>query len=542
MAAVLVSAAPALRRGGLHYDDWWLIAYSRYGTDPSRRSGFLESFGGVAKIIAYRPGSLVLYWLQTWFIGDRPLGVQLVALTSAALLALGLLALLRACRLPWTLATTAAALLACLPFASSARYWAAAALSVNTAGGCILFGSALLAWSMANKGWRGNVQAALGVSLIVFANLVYEAVFPLLALLPLLLWSVGGARRWRAVLALSTFPVVLTSAVLALTRTSSRTQLLPPSAWPGRARTMASEAAVLLARFILPTNPVLRVAMLLFLATAAAVGLGLAWGARAVPDLRPLRRGAILVGAGIAAVALGYVTLIPVSYWYRPLMPGQGDRTNGTSIIGFALVLVGLADLGASALVALVRQRRQGLHSMARRDPPGLHTLVLIVPLLVWSISGLGASWQQADNYAESWHRADALLIEIEGTLAAHPVPPGSTVLSFGSPGYVSPLIQVLSEWSDLDSAVKVRTGMGRRTTLPVLETQPVICGALGVSLPAQQAGGPYFGPAYDRNYGEVWFLHAAVGRVEHVIDRASCEALLPSFPPGPLYFSAPTR
>ena len=357
----------------------------------------------------------------------------------------------------------------------------------------------------------------------------YELVLPLLAVAPIYYAAAHG--RWdRTVLVKTAADIGAACLVLAIFRSSGRTETAPADQWWPHAREMIDEATTLFTGGLVPDG---RWRLILFAVLIALVaGLVL----RMITDrhmaLRALAQSRRRL-AGIAGIAvlgfgvglLGYVFLVP-DPWYRPLAPGQGDRSNSIAVIGYSISYTAAAAFIATLAVAAVPRRWAAAGSV----------VVFSTLVLMFAGSFTSESRAKGDLFVAQWQRSSALYEAIDETLKVPPRP-GTLVLGFGSTAYQAPLIPSLGDWADYDAAVKLATDTGTVRAAAIFETQQVVCGAAGLTLPAQYQGGPVFlGSGWSADYGTIMFMQPYEGRTRSIDSRAECRSALGRFEPGPLY------
>jgi hypothetical protein len=534
LALVLLVAALVywrmLRDGGLYYDDWWHRAAALYDnarrTDPA--SGPFGYLSGLYDIVGFRPALPPILALQLWIAGDNPHAYQALALADTLFATFALYAVLRLARVPWGLCTAAAVLFACLPMAGATRFWMSGGIG-NAGLGLMLTGFALGALGLRSESRRRSLllQAA-SVLLVVAGALAYDATIGVLAL-ALPFYLAATRLQWRPSLVKTALDVVPVIVLLPLVRSSSPTQADPLSEWPGHAWALFSDGSELFFRVLTIDRWPGALAILV------VVGAGLLLAVKAVLDpagwwsaARPQLRGAggvalAVAGLGFVAGLAGYLAYVPGN-WYSPLLPGQGDRTNGVASAGFAVAIAAALLVLAVLLGTALRGRaavllRGGLFAAL----VGLAT-----------ISFVQQSRAKGDQYIKVWQMSDALVSNLPATFPDGPPPAGTMIYSFGAKAFSSPYLQALAEWGDLDGAVKLTLGSGKLDAMPIFQPQRVVCGARGAEFPPPTAT-VAFAPGDLRPYGKFVFMNAFEHRAETITSRRQCEAALARFTPGPL-------
>jgi hypothetical protein len=227
--------------------------------------------------------------------------------------------------------------------------------------------------------------------------------------------------------------------------------------------------------------------------------------------------------AGGAAGLAGYLVLVPASQWYHPFQPGQGDRVNATAMVGFSVAY------GATVLVVAIAitlgARRQ---AAARAGVAGVLTILLVGAFV-------GQSHVQANRYVAAWHYSDRVVRGLKSALPRG-VRPGDVLLSFGSPGWVAPGVPAFGVTWDLNGAVRLAFETGEVHGYPILEGEPVSCGARTVALPGVPGRPPAYGPTYAWAYGRVVFVDAPRASARRIDSPAECRSALKAFKGGPFY------
>lgn len=542
LASVVVSLR-ALRDGGLFFDDWWIRGQALYGGGSEENSVF-ERIGPLWELVGFRPGSFVLANVQNVLIDISPRLLQVTGALTIALLAAAVYAFLVVARLPRIWAAATALLVVTIPVASTTRYWAAAQMMAVAV--TLAFAALALIGSGVRREHTGRTVG--GIVLFGVAVSTYEIVIPL-ALLAAFIAFQGGAGLRR--IALVTAGTLAAAGIAYFARPTGRNSVQPFGAWDDHARVFLDQGGELLGSSLTPDGPwgwLMLAGVVAITVTALVLARrgtrevldgprtapASAHGSDTVPraprgPLTTPAAGALLAVLGLAVVVLGYLTLIPAEPWYQPLQPGQGTRVNGVAAVGYAMVVAGVMIIVSTAITRSVL--------LAPRVAPGA-----TVALAFLLIGGFAAGYAQenrgdGDQYIAAYTRAQELIAAFEETVPESALRPGTTMLSFGRPGYVAPLVQSLGEWSDLDGALKEAFGSGQIQAYPIFETQEVICGPRGVELPLQYVGGPVYGPGYDRPYGKLLFVQAPERRWTRITSREVCQRELARYPRAALNF-----
>ncbi len=513
--------------GGLFFDDWWLRAEQLYGTEAERVS-FWAGLGNLSDAIGYRPTSVPMYGLAHSLGGGEPLFYTLFAFVNSVLVSAALYLALRVARMPVLGAGIAALVLAVAPFAGSVRFWMSASL-INFAIALLLIG--LVTGALSLREPRGSRTVALGVlsvACLLTAALTYEATAAVGGL-SLLYYAVARGRFARQDVKKAAVDVGALIAGLLVFRTAARTDVAPADSYIEHAKTIVGDAYSLLAAAAVPDG---RWGTVFLLALA---GIGAALLLRLVlvrPTLRELTAGEsagelrrwTLWGIGGVGVALaGYLLYVPADAFYRPAQTGQGDRVNAMATVGFAVALAAMV-MWFGALGTLVA---------ARPRVPSLVIAAILAVLVGGALAGQtrGKGDLYISSFAEQERFLDGLQEAVPRSLRH-----GSTILTFGAPGYVAPNIPSFGETWDLNGAARLALRDGSIRAFPILAGQEVRCASAGVALPLNPARPPLYGEGYEMRYGEVIFVDPVV-RSSQVIDGArECRGALTRFVPGPYY------
>jgi hypothetical protein len=321
--------------------------------------------------------------------------------------------------------------------------------------------------------------------------------------------------------------VALILVALLVFRTTGRTDAAPADTYVEHARTFVRESWWYVSAAAMPDGTWGTVYQLVAAALAVVLVVRLARFRPAIlRDLRGpggarvLRAAAWALGAGAAGLA-GYVLYVPADAWYHPAQPGQGDRVNGVAAIGFATALIAIS--WTFAAIAALGARRPGRWLAA--------TGTVLSLLVVGGVAGQTRA--EGRLYVRANELQQATLAGIRNVIR-RPPPHGSTLLSFGVPGYAGPNLPAFGDTWDLDGAVRLALGDGTLHAYPILEGQAVACGKRTVDLPVNPGRPPLYGPRYSSPYGRTIFLDAAQGRSTTIDDPRECAAALATYRPGP--------
>jgi hypothetical protein len=399
-----------------------------------------------------------------------------IAWTSAMGILMAFAALIALRQYGFTLRDSLGVALLVLAFApaDAPRLWPAAG-HANVAGALFLCGAAI-----AVPGFRARssaVRAAFHLSslaLYVLSVITYETAAGAIAVSVLGYRSVTSLRnarmRWYADLAI----VALTVAI-AVAFTSHPSEPLGGALVTHVAKLVAG--AVLVATWaVFPVGAThspnaFRIVGAAILLAAAAVGMS-----RARHD-EVSKRWLIVLGGGLGFAMAAYATYIPAA-GYTPVGRGIANRTNILSEVG-----MGAAAYGAVHLLG---------NAAAERWRPSIRSL-FVAPLL--GLLALGyvvrtvrdeRSWDAAANAQEA---------VLKRLIAVAPRPsPGTTMLVFGVPGFLTPGVPIFYAPWDLTGAVQLYWHDRRLAAWPVTAGVGVICGRDVIRLTGPNFAGAHAG------------------------------------------------
>jgi hypothetical protein len=228
----------------------------------------------------------------------------------------------------------------------------------------------------------------------------------------------------------------------------------------------------------------------------------------------PLGRWLVLAGSAVLALPFAWVLLLG-SGALSPLGSGIDDRANIGAALPLALLAWSLAMLAAT-LVRLLR-------------PKGGHTAAVVLGALLL----LGYAWQaraRADEWTRAAEHSRAVLAAIRGL----PLPPRSTVYTFGAPAQTAPRVPVFIRFWELSAAVRVDRNDRSISAYPVYAGSHLVCGATGVHarlsvLDEREGLDP------DSHYGQAVLVDVPSHASAVLRSRRDCLAELPRFHPGPV-------
>lgn len=489
--------------GGFYYDDWEAAAAAQFAPEP----GFLGTLGAMLDpdVFVGRPGVSVLLAVTHQVFGMH-MGFHLAtALAVGIFVALSFYALLRTLGLEPLHAGLIAALALVFPWADATKLWASLALG-GVAIPSYLWGAVLALRAFAAEGRRALALHVAATLLFAVSMVVYEATAPLIVLSVLLYayrfsWR-RALRRWPADLA------VVAGGLLVVILYGPRTVYSLADDVSHAAR-MADEAVALLGRALVPFATPSSLVVLTVVVAVLLAGVLRLRGA-APEDRAPLRRWLLVCAAAVVAVAAGYVMFVPSEGWYLPLQPGHGNRTNALASLGLVALAYGLVMVAAALLT---RDR-------ARQAACGA---------IVAALVGVGYV-ARVDADKEQWQRAFETQQSVLGAAkrSLPDPPPGAQILTFGHPAASAPNVPVFVDRGDLTGALQVAYERTSLQAAPVYQGSRLSCGERSVTVNSQYDG------RFAYSYRSLVFVEPPTGRVAAVRDRATCQAAVATFVPGP--------
>jgi hypothetical protein len=488
--------------GGFYSDDWSHVATYHFADPPrywSSVSDFQEVLGG-------RPlFALLLPIPQALFDGEPGRHLALAA-ALGAVTSLCFYVLLRTLEMAPVHAAAIAILALLFPWSDSIRLWPTG--SVIGVAVCLF----LIGLIVALRGFNHHGRAAAAMhgaadALYLLSILTYEAA-ALAALLAGLLYRGRGspssvARRW-----LADVVVVLGGLAYSYSTTVSSRHVGSPVERLDDVGAFAKDSFLLLASSIMPFGSPGRAVqgVVLLLAAGAAAALLIRVRRSGDPEVRFWIR---WMAIGVVGVAAAYFMFLG-SHLY-PRDPGIDNRIN---------VFAGLA------FVLLTYSLIAGVARLFIRSASVAAGLTLALALVI----GVGYEVRLADDQSD-WRaaadRQQVVLDRIEGGLS--PIPPGSTLLSFGFPSQTAPEVPIFDRSWDLQGALQLREGQADLRAFPIFEGVMVTCEGTR----AVVDGGPGYG-TFEAPYGGLYFFEPGLGGTR-IASRLDCARALRRYRPGPL-------
>jgi hypothetical protein len=443
LLGLLTAAAfgPHSVHGGFHLDDWTNWANYSYA------GGFGEAYATLTNVLpsANHVGLSRISVLQFAAFGDR-MGFHLAfAAACGTLVAVAFYALLRTLRLRPLHAGALAALALLFPWADAGKLWITAG-PTQLSLAIVLAGQVAALHALRAPGRRRAILTVAALALYALGILVYELVAGLVVASALLYrvevpWRTA-LSRWPLDAGVAAATVAYVAALYPVSDVQDLGGMLD------HLGVIADEALSLLASSAAPFAEGARGPVL---ATMAGIFAG-----AALLDRTAFRRWGLVALGGLAAVAAGYLMIVPGSASYRPLDPGAGNRVNLVAALGYVTVAY---STGALA-VALLRRRAGGIAAVAA----GTIAALALAGAYGQRVHAAGERWDRA------WAEQQRLLGAMKRTL---PRPsPGSTVYLTGHRHLLGGDAPTFAWVWDLDGAVKLLWDD------PTLRGQPILRGA----------------------------------------------------------------
>jgi hypothetical protein len=512
-----------------------LVGFAAYG-DHVRNAGFVTDDWAVRTTWLARTQGGDFWNFVDAFLHTRPaLGIYLgvvqavlgfhqhlylgLALATAILLSGSFYFLLRTLRFPPLHAGVISVLTLVFPAADSLRLWAILS-DGSWALALLVLGAVLTLRSFETNGrWAWALRAG-GLALYALSLLTYEIGIVAIGT-SVLLYRCAAPWRKAALAWAQDLVVAALVYVLALRHGSVSTgPPLSPTATIDHARTIAAHAFALVGTQVLPLGigegPVLALAGIV-IATAALVARRL----RADDPARTeIRRWLISIGVASAMTIAAYAVYAPGTTYYDPLSPGLGNRINALAALPLSTITYALG-----ALVFLLVMR---LPSLRARRWAAVGTALLGLAL---AASYFSTTRDHADAWTAGYRQATRVL----NVMSEHmpKPPPGSMVLAFGQPIWVSPGIPVWAAQWDLAGAVQSSYHDLTLSALPAFPGTAVLCGE-GWVTPVDPSF-PVYLPTDSRPYGKL-YLFSSDGHWAAPRNRKECRRLAPAFTPGPWF------
>jgi hypothetical protein len=496
VAVGVAALGPHVLNGGFHADDW--VDAGRYYVHPG--TGFWAAVRNDQ--VPARDAKSVVDALRFATFGLHPSGHLAFAAAVAIIESCLLLVLARRLGVGAAPAAAMAVLLLLLPDADSTRLWSTGVQIALFAGLLPIAGALLALRGLESRGLRGVALHAAALGCYALSVNGYELAAPVIALAGLLYLRRAPARdvawRWACDVA-----VVVGLLIAYARRRHLRTQ--PIDAVLRHLGVIGQDGLGVIARALVPVGSAPQAVVLSGAGAAIIVAAAFASTPRAPAALRvDLRHALVLVGAGVAVTAAGWLMIVPADLGYDPGSSGVGNRINGVAAVGLALTVVGMAALVASAVRAA---QRGGAVSL------GALTALLVVPVAAGDAAAFHRDVQSWDHAGAESRALLARVLELVPAPA-----PGTTVFTFGIPGYAAPSVPIFGGGgnNDLLGAIHAVNGTDTVAAFPVLSGMRFDCNATTMRL--RDTGARSTTP-----YGLAVLVDIPTGRVALPRDRDAC-------------------
>lgn len=503
-------------QGGFVADDW--VNADRYYFHPE--SGFwgaVDNYQTPSRPVAAFYVTLTYAAMGVDFVPHLLLSVLLAAFLSAAFYAF-----LRTLGLEWPLALAAAALLLVFPMSDSTRFW-------STGSQIDLFiGLYLVAAVVAVAGLRrfGPAPSRPAVSIQALASALaatavagYEIVAPAVLLSFLLYRWVGG--EWRGAIWRWLLDAIPTLLILLLYTRRFGEGAETVDALLENARLLGDGAVGVLSYSFYPERAFMQYWDVVAAVAAVVAGTFLVRRfAPPSPDRDAVGRYLPPMLVAIAAIAIGYLMLIPAADRYPVYSPGVQNRVNCFAALGICALVVFVIGAVAAMVAAVVPRLAEGRRAQLRA---GLTGLLLLAAFGLYTLRVVedGRNWAKAaEVQAEVLDEAHALLPS---------PPPDSTIFTSPFPGYSAPSIPIFGGGGNNDQlgAFKVGYDSDEMRSFPLLGETELECGPTSVAHP--DAGNS------ETEYGKAILLDFRTDTVYRPRNRRQCveeaEAMMPYGP-----------
>jgi hypothetical protein len=497
--------------GGFYTDDWSNASASllQAGGDLGHLLDYYWELSG------YRPAT-VLYVPLTFKLLGVHTGWHLAWLvTCAALLSTAFFALLRELGLPRGHAIAIASLLLLLPASDSSRLWTILSFS-SLAISCWLVGVIVAIRAFQATGRRALLLHAASLGLYALALLGYEVSIAAMAISALLY-----ALRvpWRRALRRLPFDVAVCLFVYFVFTSAATPHEIQWAALDDRLRLFWDDGRQVIVDSILPfgawQGPLVSWLVIALLLAGVAV-----WRLLPAHDAarRQLGLGLLVTLAGVIATAAAWAVFVPAEGFYRPLIEGQGNRTNIFAGLGIVTTVYGTLLVAATlAFRGLPRWRTLSAATVAAL------TVAILAGYLV-ELTDDKRIWDRA-----AAHQQDVLAGIY--TLTPQDMPAGTTLYSFNTAVAEAGDIPIFAVPWDLSGALRLRYDEWDIQAYPMREPATVECRADAIV----PVGG--FDPnAPSGSYGKTWFVDVTTRRAELVDSRSDCMRIRGGYKGGPLY------
>lgn len=456
--------------GGFIADDW--VNAERYYFHPEPGFwGAVDNYQTPSRPVAAVYVSLTYALLGNHFDQHLALSVLLAAFLSTAYFAF-----LRMLGLNVWLALAAAALLLVFPSSDSTRWWSTGS-QINLFIGMYLFAAVIAVAGCRRFGAAPSLPAVLtqaaASALAVAAVAGYEIVAPAVLLsFVLYRWVGRGGVVWRWLLdAIPTLLVLYFFTRKFGNSPAEGEQLLE------NVRLVADGALSVLGYTLYPSREAERWLLLAGVIGVIGVIALVRRTAPPSPERTAIVRWFYPLLLAVAAIAIGYLMIVPAADRYPLYVPGVQNRTNCLAALGLCALVVFLVGAVVSILTA-------GLPGLSKQNRSQLQATLIGVVLVgifaVWTvrITENGQRWAKAAELQKS-------VLSEAHELVPSP-PPDATIFTAPYPGYAAPSIPIFGGGGNNDQlgAFKVSYGLEELHSFPLLDGVGAVCERKSMSTP----------------------------------------------------------
>jgi hypothetical protein len=492
-ALALAVYLPYALKAGWYYDDW-----SLYSSFHGAGSSWSDQFNAcTAMIPAGRKLTCFYHVTEYHFLTDHRTSYHLVSIAFLIAMSGLTYAVLRRCRMPWTWAALAAAILIVFPASDSTRLWPTGAIGQYVIVLELVGVLITLAALRLGSGWRRTALHITSGLIFVIAMASYEIAVPLVALNGIFYWA---ANRNRAALRRGAVDLALAIAFVAY-----RLILDPADPSEGftvhrtvhgdlsRAWTLISDAWRTWHEAFLPGT----------IGTIGVVAVLVVAGALALRETEMRRRllpWALFLAAGVVVAGASTFVFLTANDLYAPQMGTLSNRVTLPGTIAYVCVFVALLGFGYEIVRRFV-------------PPPWVAGLAVVVVALGSAHHQLLISTQHKREWEASWSEQKKALAGYD--TAARGIPQQSRIIGLGAPIWEPEYIPIFAAPWDLRGAIDYTTAVDPPSATPLVPT--MFCGHRGMVL----EGVPF--TPYQTPAEPLYFLDAASGEAARVANEAQC-------------------
>ena len=512
MVAIFILAAitafvcgPHVLSGGFSLDDWFY-----------RAQGHFTGFGGVVsqqiQEDVRRPVAALYFATVSVLIGSHLKILLLLAVTLRFLMSAALYAILKELEFRRIDAVAIAVLTLLFPYSDSLWLWATAA-QISCAILCVLLGFLLNLYALRDNSTHTLLLRIAGLGLITAGILNYESVATIsLASGVLYLMQTNSRRALREwsidIVVLSIVIIVFTFHAAPLLHGNDNHAVSSLAEMRTHVHIIFSQSVRLVTLSLLPFGTPSNSTALGLLGVLIALALVVV-GILGTRDRasRLLLRWLVVLGAGFLLIGIGYIFYVPSSIYYVPLQVGNGNRVNGPSAIGYAIVAYAAVVIFATLIF---------------RGLPRSRSLISALAVLIVTVIGIGYA-RHVDTDKAAWHQAAVLQSAILTAVSDHiPIPVHNTsIVTLGAPVEAAPGVPVFDASWDLTGAVQLKWNDPTLQAYPMAPGMSITCAAE----PLVNTGGIGGSPSPWHATYPTEMVNVATGATFSVKNRHECVA-----------------